>query len=573
MTASLNIGFGTPWAEQIDFLRQKLRLPTERWDDIQRAAHDRAFIVAGAAKADLLADLQEAVIRAAEAGMGVAQFQREFRAVVAKHGWTGWTGEGSAAGEAWRARIIYQTNMATSYAAGRYRQLTDPDYLRLRPYWRYIHSEGVAYPRPQHLAWHGLTLLHDHPFWQTHFAPNGWHCHCRIVAVSRTEGEASARAGLGEPPAGWDTIDPKTGAPVGIDKGFDYAPGANRHALLRDLLQAKLLKLSPELAVALQAEADKVLGKSTPNPAPWREHTAGTAEGDWHNAAFLGAPQWLKDTVAKRGALTGGVTTNETGAFFHGAQDKINMQAGAYDNQASPPNQATWRHEYGHAIDHTLRTQKAQRSADADFTDAMVEDAHELAIMGGHGPKSHKVTKAAIAKLQAAYAGSAQELLQAPDRTQWLADRYAKNGLDFSQVQAAMQAQTDFATNLQGADLDGRYARIITAIEQRDAQGLMDALTGGMEPKSMIERRETYEKGALGNLSDLFGSATNNKVSGHSKSGFGHEDTYYKRNPIAAQAECFANLTCFYGDASPVWGQIIEAMTPRMAQLFKEIMK
>lgn len=172
-TTPLNIGFGTPWADQIDFLRQKLRLPTERWDDIQRAAHDRAFIVAGAAKADLLADLQDAVTRAAEMGMGVAQFRREFLAVVAKHGWTGWTGEGSAAGEAWRARIIYQTNMANSYAAGRYRQLTDPDYLRLRPYWRYIHSDGVAHPRPQHLAWHGLTLPHDHPFWQTHFAPNG----------------------------------------------------------------------------------------------------------------------------------------------------------------------------------------------------------------------------------------------------------------------------------------------------------------------------------------------------------------------------------------------------------------
>lgn len=360
---------------------------------------------------------------------------------------------------------------------------------------------------------------------------------------------------------------------MGIDQGFDYAPGANRQTLLRDLVQAKLLKLSPELGAALQAEADKVLGKSIADPAPWRAHTAGTTEGDWHDAAFANAPQWLKDAVAKRGALTGGVTSNEAGAFFRGSQDKINMQAGAYDNQASPVNQATWRHEYGHAIDHTLRTQKSLRSADADFTDAMAEDAHELVILGGHGPKSHKVTKAAIAKLQAAYAGSAQELLQAPDKTQWLADRYAKNGLDFSQVQAAMKAQTHFAAYLQGDDLQNRYARIITAIEQRDAQGLMDALTGGVTTyDGAKEAQKTYEKGTVGNLSDLFGSATSNKVSGRSKSGFGHEDTYYK-DLLAGPAECFANLTCFYGDTSPVWGQIIEAMTPRMAQLFKEIMR
>lgn len=250
-TAPLNIGFGTPWADQIDFLRQKLRLPTERWDDIQRSAHDRAFMVAGVAKADLLADLQGAVTRAAEMGMGVAQFQREFLAIVAKHGWTGWTGEGSAAGEAWRARIIYQTNMANSYAAGRYRQLTDPDYLRLRPYWRYIHSDGVAHPRPQHLAWHGLTLPHDHPFWQTHFAPNGWGCECRITSVSRKEGEASARAGLGEPPASWDAIDPKTGAMLGIDKGFDYAPGAGVKQSFQRLIDDKLIRLDAPIGAAM----------------------------------------------------------------------------------------------------------------------------------------------------------------------------------------------------------------------------------------------------------------------------------------------------------------------------------
>ena len=40
--------------EQIDFFRRKLNLPSETWRDIQRAAHDRAFMVAGAMKADRL---------------------------------------------------------------------------------------------------------------------------------------------------------------------------------------------------------------------------------------------------------------------------------------------------------------------------------------------------------------------------------------------------------------------------------------------------------------------------------------------------------------------------------------
>lgn len=252
--AGLNVGFGTPWGAQIAFLNGKLRLPTERWDDIERSAHDRAFIVAGVAKADLLYDLHMAVIETAEAGGGVRQFQDQFKAIVAKHGWTGWTGEGSPEGEAWRARTIYQTNMATSYAAGRYQQLMDPDFLKLRPYWRYIHSDGVMHPRPWHLAWHGFTARYDHPFWQTHFAPNGWGCQCRITAVSQKDFEASVRAGLNELPKGWDQIDPKTGAQVGIDKGFDYTPGAARDTSLRQMVQDKMVKYPDAITTALSRD-------------------------------------------------------------------------------------------------------------------------------------------------------------------------------------------------------------------------------------------------------------------------------------------------------------------------------
>ena len=52
----MKFGFNTPFAEQIEFFRQKLNLPTEHWDDIMRETHDRAFVVAGAMKADLLDD-------------------------------------------------------------------------------------------------------------------------------------------------------------------------------------------------------------------------------------------------------------------------------------------------------------------------------------------------------------------------------------------------------------------------------------------------------------------------------------------------------------------------------------
>lgn len=218
------IGFRQPFQDQLDFFRSKLNLPTERWDDIMRAAHDRAFIVAGAAKADLLQDLRRAVDDAIAKGISIGEFRRQFAEIVARHGWTGWTGQGTAGGQAWRTRVIYQTNLQTSYAAGRWRQLNEPAVLAGLPYWEYVHRDGVLHPRPQHLAWHGLTLRHDDAFWRRHYPPNGWGCHCRVRARARP------RAGLPtERPADWDEIDPKTQAPRGIDKGFDYAPGRTWH--------------------------------------------------------------------------------------------------------------------------------------------------------------------------------------------------------------------------------------------------------------------------------------------------------------------------------------------------------
>ncbi|MBK9441405.1 MAG: virion morphogenesis protein [Comamonadaceae bacterium] len=263
-SASAMDGARQQFQEQIDFFRKKLNLPTERWNDIESAAHDRAFIVAGAQKADLLADLRAAVDKSI-AGQSIGDFRKQFAAAVAK---SGWTGEGTTAGRAWRTRVIYQTNIATSYAAGRWAQLHDPELLAVRPFWRYIHSDSVLHPRAQHKAWGdaGLTLRHDHPFWLTHFPPNGWGCHCYVQAVRGPK--AGDRT---EPPDGWDTVDAKTGAPPGIDKGWAYAPGANARASLQSLVDAKLAKLSPELAHALSQEAAVVLGTQKPIQAVIKE--------------------------------------------------------------------------------------------------------------------------------------------------------------------------------------------------------------------------------------------------------------------------------------------------------------
>ncbi len=248
-------GVRQKFQEQIDFFRGKLNVPTERWDDIWQGAHDKAFMVAGAKKADLLKDLNSAVEGAVE-GESIGAFRKRFFEDVKKSGWTGWTGEGSEYGRNWRTRVIYQTNVATSYAAGRWQQLHDPDLLSVRPFWRYVHADGVIHPRPLHQAWGAsrLTLRYDHPFWKTHFPPNGWGCGCRVVAV-RGPGAGDAT----EPPVGWDSVDAKTGAPLGIDKGWAYAPGAGTDVSLRELVQEKLITYPEAIARALCADVNRYI--------------------------------------------------------------------------------------------------------------------------------------------------------------------------------------------------------------------------------------------------------------------------------------------------------------------------
>ena len=251
---AVNGAFNRPFQEQVDFFRQKINLPTERWDDVFKSAHDRAFVVAGATKADLLDSFRSEVDRAIEQGKSLQWFRGEFDRIVQQHGWTGWTGEGSKKGRDWRTRIIYQTNMSTSYAAGRWQQLNDPDLLKLKPYFTYRHADGVRHPRPHHVSWNGTTLPHDDPFWQTHFAPNGWLCHCRIESSSARDYKDAQAEGKAVKPENWDKIDPKTGEPVGIDKGFAYAPGASVQKQMQGFINDKAKSLPAPLAEAFQKQ-------------------------------------------------------------------------------------------------------------------------------------------------------------------------------------------------------------------------------------------------------------------------------------------------------------------------------
>jgi uncharacterized protein with gpF-like domain len=76
-----------PFTSAIGFFRDKVALPTQAWDDLWQGMHSRAFVVAGATRADLLLDMRSAVDRAISKGTTLADFRHDFDSIVDRYGW------------------------------------------------------------------------------------------------------------------------------------------------------------------------------------------------------------------------------------------------------------------------------------------------------------------------------------------------------------------------------------------------------------------------------------------------------------------------------------------------------
>ncbi|WP_020050932.1 phage head morphogenesis protein [Rhizobium leguminosarum] len=204
-----------PFDEAIAFLRQKVSTPTESWRDVWDGAHSKMFMVAGANSKAIVDDFKDAIAKALEQGTTLDDFRKDFDKIVKTHGWS-YRGE-----RGWRTKTIFETNLRTAYAAGRYAQMTEPDTLASFPNWQYHHS-GAVHPRLQHKAWDGLCLAADDPFWKTAYPPNGFGCGCFVTPVSRSRLRRLGKAGPDRAP---DLDQLGTDQPLGVDPSFAYNPG------------------------------------------------------------------------------------------------------------------------------------------------------------------------------------------------------------------------------------------------------------------------------------------------------------------------------------------------------------
>mgnify|MGYP004651940509 CR=1 FL=1 len=175
------------YKEAVDYFRQKINIPTKRWNDLEGAMHTRAFTVAGAMREDILCDFRKAVDSAIANGESLQDFRDNFYKIASK-----WRESDPSFDEkmkkpkygAWRSKVIYQTNMLTAAAAAQERQARSmPDV--------FTHAKYVCMMLPgsreEHKAWNGTVLPLEDPWWEKHSPPNGFGCLCEKEFISKYE--------------------------------------------------------------------------------------------------------------------------------------------------------------------------------------------------------------------------------------------------------------------------------------------------------------------------------------------------------------------------------------------------
>jgi uncharacterized protein with gpF-like domain len=178
----------------IKYFGSKGLVPSYSYLDVWNQQHTFAFTFAKATRVDLVAAVQDSLAEAIAEGIPYEEWRKRLKPTLEAMGW--WhpyvardplTGQRTRVNPPTRLARIYDTNMRSARAAAQWDRIQRQ--ASTRPYLMWVVGPSQKH-REQHLAWHGLTLPANHPFWrEVGIGPLGWGCKCGVRSVSRTEYE------------------------------------------------------------------------------------------------------------------------------------------------------------------------------------------------------------------------------------------------------------------------------------------------------------------------------------------------------------------------------------------------
>lgn len=201
--------------EAVREFRKRLPMTDAQYEELDAAAREHAFKVAGVTTADVAQTVFSALDRAIADGSTLEDFKAEAGASLAE----AWGGEDSG-----RVETVFRTNVNSAYNAGRHQVFSAPTVQKSRPYWRF---DATMDSRTSDVCEQcdGTVLPADDPFWRKFSPP--LHPNCRSYLVALTAEEAGDE-GLtdGEPNLDAEPADGFGKRPSG--KGIDWKPDPDR---------------------------------------------------------------------------------------------------------------------------------------------------------------------------------------------------------------------------------------------------------------------------------------------------------------------------------------------------------
>lgn len=199
----------------VDFLKRRRGVTKREYMAMADEERAKSFMVSGYETLQMIQCFQNKLSEAVEQGKTREQFLEEMNHFLEDAGY--------GLLNPWKSDVIFRTNVQTAYNAGHYQSMTQPETLRLLPYWQYktAYDDKV---REGHALMHNRVWRADDPIWDVWYPPNGFRCRCTVVAKSREQVEREGLVVETKPPRSVDTETGEIGGMLTPDKGFSMNP-------------------------------------------------------------------------------------------------------------------------------------------------------------------------------------------------------------------------------------------------------------------------------------------------------------------------------------------------------------
>lgn len=201
--------------DAVEWFRSRIPVTETLLAEIGDYASNRAFWISGVAQLSVVLDVYESLDHAVATGTPFDEWKKNVEPRLT----AAWGRKNSP-----RVETIFRNATQQAYNAGRFRQMTDPDVLRLRPMWEF---DGIADSRQSPICAEcdGVVLEATDPWWQSHTPQLHHRCRSRIRSLRRNQKPATptgsvprtqAQAGFGRIPTENGMVTPTI--PSGLSK-------------------------------------------------------------------------------------------------------------------------------------------------------------------------------------------------------------------------------------------------------------------------------------------------------------------------------------------------------------------